>query len=62
MGWYTQSNSDDAKVNAKPGLDANGNERTEFMIVDKSSGLHNHTSESAEPGGGTTEYHGYDRR
>lgn len=57
MGWETQDNNDDAKVQVNGDYKKTGEPRTDFLIIDKSTGQHNHIS--VDTNGNLTEHHGY---
>lgn len=55
MGWFTQDESSDHKVEVKSGTDKDGNPQTEFVFIDRtsSSGEHGHLAIDAD---GNTSY------
>ena len=59
MGWNTQDNNDDAKVMVNGGYSRKDDDepRTDFLIIDKSSGEHSHIS--IDQYGNQTEHHDY---
>jgi hypothetical protein len=61
MAWATQDSNDSAKVQVSGDYNRSGGERTDFLVVDKSTGQHAHYSIGSEPGSQLNEHHGYDR-
>lgn len=57
MGWETQDSNDNAKVLVNGGYNKAGEPRTDFLIIDKSTGEHNHIS--IDQSGNVTEHHDY---
>ncbi|MFZ2560423.1 MAG: hypothetical protein WAW91_02220 [Candidatus Nanoperiomorbaceae bacterium] len=65
MGWFTQDDNENAKV--KVGIDGDRKNadnpeesRTDFLIIDKQTGDHNHIS--VDQDGNTTEWHEYNKK
>jgi hypothetical protein len=59
MGWSTQDNNDDAKVQVSGDYNKSGDERTDFLIIDKATGEHNHISIGTGANDGIVEHHDY---
>ena len=59
MGWNTQHDDKDTKVQVSGGY-ARNEERTDFLIIDKASGEHQHISVSSSPGSDVVEHHDYE--
>lgn len=59
MGWDTQDNNKDTKVQVNGGYNRTGGERTDFLIIDKATGEHNHISIGTGAKDGITVHHGY---
>jgi hypothetical protein len=60
MGWDTQDSNKDAKVQVNGGYNKTGGERTDFLIIDKATGDHNHISIGTGAKDGVIVHHGYD--
>ncbi len=61
MGWDTQSDNKDAKVQVSGSACKDGRERTDFLIIDKASGQHKHVSVGTGAKDGVVEHHGYQK-
>lgn len=59
MGWDTQDDTNDTKVQVNSGYNKDGAERTDFLIIDKATGDHNHISIGSGANDGIVEHHGY---
>lgn len=59
LAWNTQDNNDDAKVQVSGDYNKSGSERTDFLIIDKTSGDHNHISIGTDANDTVVEHHGY---
>lgn len=57
MGWETQDDNESVKVQVNGGYKKTGEPRTDFLIIDKSTGEHNHIS--VDTTGKITEHHDY---
>lgn len=59
MSWSTQDDNKDAKVRVSGDSNKTGAPRTDFLIIDKASGEHNHLSIGTGANDGVVERHDY---
>lgn len=59
MGWLTQDEDDQSKVKVNGAYNRAGDERTDFLFVDKATGEHSHYSIGSGPDDELVQHHDY---
>lgn len=59
MGWQQQDDNPDAKVMVNGAYNRSGEERTDFLIIDKQTGEHSHLSIGTGANDDLQQHHDY---